>query len=199
MLAVHYNCRQSVIMDIYVTVGKAHYGEIYYGAINAPDWRAPCTLGQAGGRHYKSEGDKTTPLGRFLLRALYYRPDRWEKPQTAFATHAITPQCGWSDDVHDPDYNQYVSLPHDFSHEKLWRADALYDCFFALGYNDDPIIAGKGSAIFLHLQQNPHANSPMAHRSIAHRPTQGCVAVNQTTMRQLIKHAQPSDALIIQS
>ena len=47
----------------------------------------------------------------------------------------------------------------------MWRADALYDLVLVIGYNDDPVVAGKGSAIFLHLARPDFS------------PTEGCVAL----------------------
>ena len=35
----------------------------------------------------------------------------------------------------------------------MWREDHLYDIVAVIGFNDDPVYAGKGSAIFLHLRQ----------------------------------------------
>ena len=48
-------------------------------------------------------------------------------------------------------YNRLVKLPYAASHEELWRDDHLYDLVVVLGFNDDPVVPGKGSAIFLHL------------------------------------------------
>ena len=145
---------------------------------------APCALGPRLS-DAKIEGDGATPLGVFALRRLYYRPDRWARPETALPISEISQKCGWSDDIEDKDYNRYVPLPHSFSHEALWRDDGLYDAFIALGYNDDPIIAGKGSAIFLHLQKNDF------------QPTRGCVAIDEDMMRFVLAHATPQTKIEI--
>jgi L,D-peptidoglycan transpeptidase YkuD (ErfK/YbiS/YcfS/YnhG family) len=58
-----------------------------------------------------------------------------------------------------------VKVPHPGSHEKLWRADNLYDIFIVLGHNDDPPEPGRGSAIFLHVTAENYPS------------TEGCVAV----------------------
>jgi L,D-peptidoglycan transpeptidase YkuD (ErfK/YbiS/YcfS/YnhG family) len=50
------------------------------------------------------------------------------------------------------------------SHENLWLDSDLYDCFFVIGYNDNPIIPQKGSAIFLHIARAGYTG------------TAGCVA-----------------------
>ena len=48
---------------------------------------------------------------------------------------------------------------------QLWREDAIYDIVGVLGWNDDPPVRGRGSAIFLHV-----ARAELA-------PTEGCVAL----------------------
>lgn len=168
-------------MDIVVTAGPAHYAEIAFA-----DWRAPCALGAGGVRRFKTEGDGATPLGRFLLRQIYWRRDRWPAFDSAFDISEISQKCGWSDAPADPAYNQYVGLPYGPSHEMLHRADGLYDVFFTLGYNDQPAWPGLGSAIFLHLQKNRF------------QPTRGCIAVDAATMTALLARAQPGDAVVVQ-
>lgn len=137
----------------------------------------PCALGAAGVRQAKSEGDNATPIGVFALRRIWYRKDLWETPISPLPIREISQKCGWSDDVNDPKYNQAIALPHSPSHEVLWRQDGLYNVFIELGYNDAPAIAGKGSAIFLHLQKNDF------------QPTRGCIAVDDTMMRHIIAKA----------
>jgi L,D-peptidoglycan transpeptidase YkuD (ErfK/YbiS/YcfS/YnhG family) len=71
----------------------------------------------------------------------------------------------WDDDPASPTYNtlQRRGLPD--HPERLMRADNVYDIVVPLGYNDDPIVSGRGSAIFLHVARDGYA------------PTAGCVAL----------------------
>ncbi len=139
--------------------------------------RAPirAAIGKAGMTPDKREGDNKTPTGSFLCRELWYRPDRVTLPEKVRLTAcAITPQDGWCDDATHPAYNQYVPLPHPARHEKLWRDDHAYDLMIPLGYNDENIVPGKGSAIFWHL----------AHEDW--RGTEGCVAITREDMLSLL-------------
>lgn len=61
---------------------------------------------------------------------------------------------GWCDDPKSNKYNQLIKIPTKYHHEKLHRDDKLYDIILILDYNMNPIIKGKGSAIFLHLSRN---------------------------------------------
>lgn len=141
--------------------------------------RARCAIGAAGVTNDKKEGDGATPTGRFALRRIWYRPDRLKPPESALPMGIISPKSGWCDASDAAGYNRPVTRPFAASHERLWRRDHLYDVFFELGYNDDPVMKDRGSAIFLHLQKNNF------------QPTLGCVAVAMPSMLFLIKNAQP--------
>lgn len=54
-----------------------------------------------------------------------------------------------------------------------------------LGYNDDPVRAGAGSAIFWHIAQPDW------------RGTEGCVAVSAQDMRAALRLARPGDVMEI--
>ena len=86
----------------------------------------------------------------------------------------IAPDDGWCDAPDHARYNLPVKLPFAPSHEKLWRDDQLYDLMIPLGYNDDAIVPGQGSAIFFHLARE------------GYQPTEGCVAIAEHHMRQLL-------------
>ena len=133
-----------------------------------------CALGKGGVRADKSEGDGATPAGLLPLRRLLYRADRVAAPETTFRREPIGPEDGWCDDPAHPDYNQQIRLPHPARHERLWRDDALYDVVVPLGWNDAPVVRGRGSAIFLHLARPDYA------------PTEGCVALSLVDLRRVL-------------
>jgi len=147
-----------------------------------------CALGRSGIASDKREGDGVTPVGTFPLRALRYRPDRVSAPQSTLAAVALTPENGWCDAPDDPAYNRPVTTPYAASHETLWREDHLYDVVIMLGYNDDPIVPGKGSAIFFHLAKRKDG---------ALQPTEGCVALALADMLEVLKDVTPQTTMEI--
>jgi len=146
-----------------------------------------CALGKSGvtSADSKREGDGASPLGVWPIRQVFWRPDRIAAPATRLPAVALIPEAGWCDDPADPFYNRPVVLPYAASHEKLWREDPVYDLIVELGYNDDPVIPGKGSAIFLHVARADYS------------PTEGCVACARDDLLALLADAQPGDALAI--
>jgi L,D-peptidoglycan transpeptidase YkuD (ErfK/YbiS/YcfS/YnhG family) len=127
--------------------------------------RLRCALGRAGLRADKQEGDGATPIGVLPLRRVLYRADRLAAPRAAVPVEPLAPDEGWCDDPTHADYNRRIRLPHPARHERLWREDSLYDLIGVLGWNDAPVVRGRGSAIFLHLAP-PDLS-----------PTEGCVAL----------------------
>lgn len=140
--------------------------------LNGKDYR--CALGPNGIGLDKKEGDGKTPAGTFPIRKIFYRADRMAKPNTGFPVQSLSEDDGWCDDVNDPKYNQEVKLPYTASHEKLWREDNLYDIIVVLGYNDDPPVPGKGSAIFMHIARP------------AFTPTGGCIAFSKPDLLEIL-------------
>ncbi len=124
----------------------------------------PCSIGRGGivPARRKREGDGGTPTGVHRIVGMLYRPDRMAQPADWALT--IGPMDLWSDDPKDPDYNLMVRAPHGFSHEKLRRADPLYDLVILTDWNWPMAVPGRGSAIFLHRWRRPGY------------PTAGCVA-----------------------
>lgn len=144
-----------------------------------------CALGRGGVRREKREGDGATPAGAFAMRRLLYRPDRLARPATALPVAALEPADGWCDDPADPLYNRPVRRPYPARHEALWRADGLYDLILPLGHNDDPVVPGAGSAIFLHVAAPGWA------------PTEGCVALARADLLALLAEAGPGDRVCV--
>jgi L,D-peptidoglycan transpeptidase YkuD (ErfK/YbiS/YcfS/YnhG family) len=124
-----------------------------------------CSLGRNGVTQSKEEGDGCTPVGSFPLRRVFYRPDRVPAPTTPLLLNATKPNFGWCDDGSSDAYNQFELLPDEtYSHEELWLDGSYYDTMAVIGYNDDPVVVGAGSAIFFHV--TPDYGS-----------TSGCVAM----------------------
>jgi L,D-peptidoglycan transpeptidase YkuD (ErfK/YbiS/YcfS/YnhG family) len=152
------------------------------------DWGAGprrAAIGPAGIAVKGGEGDNITPIGAFPVREIFYRADRIPKPDVALPLRAIQEDDGWCDAADDPNYNRFVKLPYRASAETLWRDDHLYDLILVLGYNDDPVAPGKGSAIFLHLAKPGYS------------PTQGCVALAYDDAVAAIEQLRPGDKVII--
>jgi len=149
-------------------------------------WRGTplrCAVGRGSIRETKAEGDGVTPVGRWPLRRVLYRADRLAAPQTAFPIAPIGPDDGWCDDPADPAYNRPVRLPYPASHERLQRDDGLYDVVVVLGHNDDPVVPGAGSAIFLHVARDDYG------------PTEGCVALALEDLLRVLREAAPGSAV----
>lgn len=131
-------------------------------------------LGRGGVRTDKQEGDGATPAGLLPLRRVLYRADRGPIPACAVPREALAPEDGWCDAPGDPAYNRKVRLPYSGRHEELWRRDAVYDVIGILGWNDDPVLPRRGSAIFLHLARPDYA------------PTEGCVALAPADLSRVL-------------
>ena len=64
-----------------------------------------CQIGTLGLKEAakKVEGDKTTPIGKWYLKKLYYRSDRILKPKlkkkNVLKINKITKKCGWCYDI----------------------------------------------------------------------------------------------------
>jgi L,D-peptidoglycan transpeptidase YkuD (ErfK/YbiS/YcfS/YnhG family) len=145
----------------------------------------PCTSGRGGIKADKQEGDGATPCGTFPLRRVYYRPDRVARPLTALPCEALSRTDGWCDDPADIVYNKPVTLPYGGRHEELWRDDHVYDVIVEVGYNDDPIIPGKGSAIFIHLVNESNT------------PTQGCIALSYDDLMEILAGIEEGTCLVV--
>ena len=140
-----------------------------------------CSLGENGVTLNKREGDGCTPIGSFKLRESFYRADRIPKPALPhwFPSTVTLPTYGWCDDVNSDEYNKFVTLPFAGSHENLWLNDtSVYDLLAVIGYNDNPIVQGAGSAIFFHVTETFGG-------------TAGCVAVSLGDLQWVLNNIEP--------
>lgn len=129
-------------------------------------------VGENGVSRESYEGSRMTPAGVFPIEEAFYIED---KPETGLTTFQITENTYWVDDVESELYNQHIEL----AGEKAWKSaehmieypDA-YKYGFVVGYNMNPVEAGRGSAIFFH---------------IGDRATLGCVATSEEMVLEYLK------------
>lgn len=145
--------------------------------------RFPCSIGRGGLTANKREGDGATPRGTHRIVGLLYRPDRMARP-TDWAV-PIGPSDLWSDDPRHEDYNLMVRAPYPHSHERLRRADPLYDLVLITDWNWPQAVPGRGSAIFLHQWRRPHY------------PTEGCIAFRRDHLLWIARHIRYETRLIV--
>jgi L,D-peptidoglycan transpeptidase YkuD (ErfK/YbiS/YcfS/YnhG family) len=139
----------------------------------------PVALGRGGLRANKREGDGGTPKGTFQPVRLWWRADRHPRPRTFLPVRPITPHDAWCEDPADRHYNQPIRLADDARGDRLTRDDHLYDFIIEIDHNTRPRIAGRGSAVFLHLARDNFG------------PTAGCVAMTQPMMLRLLRRIGP--------
>lgn len=143
----------------------------------------PCAIGKTGVTATKREGDGATPAGVMRITGLWYRPDRLARP--APWARAIGPGDLWCDDPGHPAYNRHARAPLTASHERMRRADPLYDLVLTTDWNWPRAVPGRGSAIFLHQWRRPGFG------------TEGCIAFARADLIRLARQAPPGTRIIV--
>jgi L,D-peptidoglycan transpeptidase YkuD (ErfK/YbiS/YcfS/YnhG family) len=148
--------------------------------------KIPVALGRAGIRVDKREGDGATPAGCFRPRRLWWRADRGLRPQSLLPIRRIRADDAWSEDPRERRYNQPFRLGAAEVGDRLWRGDRLYDLIVEIDHNSRPRVAGRGSAVFIHIARPTGA------------PTAGCVAMTAGRLRWLVARLGPRTRILIQ-
>ena len=164
---------------------RAAAGNPRRGWLTASGQSVPVALGRGGIKANKREGDGGTPRGTFRPRRLWWRADRHPRPRTALPVRAIGPEDAWCEDPASRHYNQPVRLERGRDGDRLRREDRLYDYIIEIDHNLIPRIAGRGSAVFLHLARDHFG------------PTAGCVAMTKSTMLHLLRRLGPRTRIMI--
>src|SRR6516165_10178552 len=144
-------------------------------------------LGRTGVRALKREGDGGTPLGTFRPIRLWWRADRLPRPRTSLPVRRIGPDDAWCEDPADRRYNRPFHRSANELGDRLKRADGLYDLVIEIDHNTRPRVAGRGSAVFIHVAKP------------GFEPTAGCVAVTRDELRRLLNQLSPKTRIIVHS
>ena len=164
---------------------RAAAGDRRRGWLTAGAQTIPVALGRGGILANKREGDGATPKGTFRPRRVWWRADRHTRPQTLLPVRAIRPEDAWCEDPASRHYNQPTRLQRDRGGDRLTRDDRLYDFIVEIDHNRRPRIAGRGSAVFLHLARENFA------------PTAGCVSMTRSAMLRLLARLGPETRIVI--
>ena len=133
-----------------------------------------------------SERRSRTPRGVFALTEAFGRaPD----PGAAMPYTRVSLSHWWVSDVRSPHYNAMrVCRPGDSCGFRQSRSEQLgdidaYKYAIVIDYNRDPVIAGRGSAFFLHVSEG--------------KPTQGCISMRAADLTWLLRWLDPAHDPVI--
>ena len=149
------------------------------------NYKIKCAIGKRGITSKKKEGDKCTPRGKFRLKYVFYRKDRVKKLISKVKKIPIKKNFAWCDDTNSKKYNKFVKLPFKYSAEKLYLKNNTYDIVLVIDYNFNPVIRGRGSAIFIHVAKQSFS------------PTLGCIAMTKNNLKLLVSSINKSSTINI--
>jgi L,D-peptidoglycan transpeptidase YkuD (ErfK/YbiS/YcfS/YnhG family) len=164
---------------------RASAGDPRRGWLTADGLTIPVALGRGGIKANKREGDGGTPRGVFHPRRLWWRADRHTRPNTFLVARAIRAEDAWCEDPASRHYNRAIRLARGEAGDRLRREDHLYDFIVEIDHNCSPRIAGRGSAVFLHLAR------------VNFSPTAGCISMTRSAMLRLFRRMGPRTRIVI--
>ena len=162
--------------------GRKSQGWLFAGPLTLP-----VALGRTGIKADKREGDGGTPRGRFRPRRLWWRADRLPQPRTLLPVRRIGQDDAWCEDPQGRRYNQAFRRSATEPGDRLRRGDGLYDMIVEIDHNTRPRVAGRGSAVFIHVVRPGFA------------PTAGCVALRVRDLKTLLSRINSKTRILIQS
>jgi len=108
------------------------------------------------------------------------------RPKTLLPVRRIGRHDAWCEDPADRRYNRAFRRSATEPGDRLCRADHLYDFVVAIDHNTRPRVAGRGSAVFLHVARDGFA------------PTAGCIALRRNDLQALLQRLSPKTRIEIQ-
>jgi L,D-peptidoglycan transpeptidase YkuD (ErfK/YbiS/YcfS/YnhG family) len=141
-------------------------------------------VGWNGLRVNRREGDGTTPIGTFPITARMY--GNGPNPGVAFRYTRL--HCGdwWVEDPRSPAYNTFqrigcgVKPPFKVTTPDMSKSVHAYAFLAVIGFNMSPVVPGRGSGIFLHVQ--------------VHNSTNGCVSLPRSQLLRVLRWLRPAPA-----
>ena len=138
-------------------------------------------LGRAGLSANRREGDGTTPAGTFRIHPTMYG----NEPNPGVSFRYVRVRCGdwWDEDPASPTYNTFRRVrcgtrpPFAGNSEGMWESPRAYPYLAVVEFNMRPVVAGRGSGIFLHAATGGATN--------------GCVSIAKPQLRAVLRWLKP--------
>ena len=142
----------------------------------------PARVGRNGLSANRREGDGTTPVGSFGIAPTMYGTSA--DPGVRFRYHRLV--CGdwWNEDPSSATYNtfQHVACgtrPAFWNgSEGMWQSPRAYAHLAVVEFNMRPVVPGRGSGIFVHVQTG--------------RATNGCISLRRPDLVRVLRWLRPS-------
>ena len=141
-------------------------------------------VGWNGLRVNRREADGTTPIGTFPILPRMYG----NAPNPGVAFRYTRLRCGdwWVEDPRSPAYNTFqrvgcgVRPPFKVTTPDMSKSPKAYASLAVIGFNMHPVVPGRGSGIFLHVE--------------VHSSTNGCVSLPRPQLLRVLRWLRPNPA-----
>jgi L,D-peptidoglycan transpeptidase YkuD (ErfK/YbiS/YcfS/YnhG family) len=141
-------------------------------------------VGWNGLRVNRREADGTTPIGTFPIRPRMYG----NAPNPGVKFRYTRLRCGdwWVEDPRSPAYNTFqrigcgVKPPFKVTTPDMSKSPRAYEYLAVIGFNTSPVVPGRGSGIFLHVQ--------------VHSSTNGCISIPRPQLLRVLRWLTPAAA-----
>lgn len=135
--------------------------------------------GLSANRH---EGDGTTPVGMFTIASTMYGNER--NPGVRYRYTRV--RCGdwWVEDPASPAYNTFQRIgcgrkpPFKVTTPDMSKSPRAYAYLAVVEFNMSPIVPGRGSGVFLHVQTGS--------------PTNGCISLRRASLLHVLRWLSPA-------
>ena len=106
------------------------------------NYKVKCCIGKRGIGNKRKEGDLITPKGNLKLNIFY--TEKIELKEFNLKLKKLLLKKIWAG-VMIPikDYNKLIKIPSEYSYEKLYKKENVYDIILVLNYNMNPVLKIK--------------------------------------------------------
>ena len=138
-------------------------------------------VGWNGLRKNRREGDGTTPIGTFPIARTMYGTE----PNPGVRFRYVRLRCGdwWVEDPASPAYNTFQRVgcgrkpPFKVTTPDMSKDRTAYAHLAVVEFNMKPVVPGRGSGIFLHVQKAS--------------PTNGCISLPKRDLVRVLRWLNP--------